>query len=128
VITAPRFVVRKTRMAYCLLNFPKRQNIGVMEYNNTVFHTPPGQDTFLNYDTTLPTPNESYIPQESTSRKQSIEYSESRPNKRTRASPDQLIQLEATFSSNPSPTLKVREMLSDMLKMNERSIQIWFQV
>lgn len=47
--------------------------------------------------------------------------------KRTRATAEQLAILEETFAVNVSPNSKLRKQLAEKLKMNERSIQIWFQ-
>lgn len=47
--------------------------------------------------------------------------------KRTRATAEQLAILEDTFAVNVSPNGKLRKQLAERLKMNERSIQIWFQ-
>lgn len=48
-------------------------------------------------------------------------------SKRTRASPEQLAFLEASFSKNPSPNCKLRESIAQRIGMPERSIQVWFQ-
>jgi len=47
--------------------------------------------------------------------------------KRQRATADQLIVLEEAFHVNASPNAKMREMISERIKMTERSVQIWFQ-
>jgi len=47
--------------------------------------------------------------------------------KRSRATPEQLAILEATFEKNTSPNSKLREALAEKVHMSERSIQIWFQ-
>ncbi|KAG4097602.1 hypothetical protein H8356DRAFT_1676041 [Neocallimastix lanati (nom. inval.)] len=47
--------------------------------------------------------------------------------KRSRATPEQLAILEATFEKNTSPNSKLREALAEKVNMSERSIQIWFQ-
>src|SRR2546423_12438525 len=47
--------------------------------------------------------------------------------KRQRATADQLIVLEEAFDVNASPNAKMREMISERIKMTERSVQIWFQ-
>lgn len=55
---------------------------------------------------------------------------ENRPlmnRKRSRATPEQLAILEATFEKNTSPNSKLREVLAEKVHMSERSIQIWFQ-
>lgn len=49
------------------------------------------------------------------------------PRKRSRTTPQQLAVLEASFSKNSSPSIRVREQLSTQLGISERSIQIWFQ-
>ncbi|ORY20187.1 Homeodomain-like protein, partial [Neocallimastix californiae] len=46
---------------------------------------------------------------------------------RSRATPEQLAILEATFEKNTSPNSKLREALAEKVNMSERSIQIWFQ-
>ncbi|ORX44887.1 hypothetical protein BCR36DRAFT_585991 [Piromyces finnis] len=56
--------------------------------------------------------------------------SDIKPNvnrKRSRATPEQLAILEATFEKNTSPNSKLREVLAEKVHMSERSIQIWFQ-
>jgi len=55
---------------------------------------------------------------------------DNKPNvnrKRSRATPEQLAILEATFEKNTSPNSKLREVLAEKVHMSERSIQIWFQ-
>jgi len=47
--------------------------------------------------------------------------------RRSRATPEQLAILEATFEKNTSPNSKLREVLAEKVHMSERSIQIWFQ-
>jgi Homeodomain-containing transcription factor len=62
--------------------------------------------------------------------KDNNENEENKPNvnrKRSRATPEQLAILEATFEKNTSPNSKLREALAEQVHMSERSIQIWFQ-
>ena len=47
--------------------------------------------------------------------------------KRNRVTPEQLIQLEAAFSKDRSPTSTERRELSNRIGMAERAVQIWFQ-
>jgi len=47
--------------------------------------------------------------------------------KRSRVTPEQLIELEREFSTNRTPTGAERKAISDRLGMNERQTQIWFQ-
>ena len=47
--------------------------------------------------------------------------------KRSRVTPEQLIELEREFSTNRTPTGAERKSISDRLGMNERQTQIWFQ-
>ena len=62
--------------------------------------------------------------------KDNNENEDNKPNvnrKRSRATPEQLAILEATFEKNTSPNSKLREALAEKVHMSERSIQIWFQ-
>jgi len=62
--------------------------------------------------------------------KDNNENDDNKPNvnrKRSRATPEQLAILEATFEKNTSPNSKLREVLAEKVHMSERSIQIWFQ-
>jgi hypothetical protein len=62
--------------------------------------------------------------------KDNNENDDNKPNvnrKRSRATPEQLAILEATFEKNTSPNSKLREALAERVHMSERSIQIWFQ-
>lgn len=47
--------------------------------------------------------------------------------KRSRVTPEQLIHLEHFFSMDRSPTAARRKEISDLLGMQERQTQIWFQ-
>ena len=47
--------------------------------------------------------------------------------KRNRVTPEQLIQLEAAFGKDRSPTSTERRELSNRIGMPERAVQIWFQ-
>ncbi|KAG1796700.1 uncharacterized protein HD556DRAFT_281771 [Suillus plorans] len=47
--------------------------------------------------------------------------------KRSRVTPEQLIHLERFFSMDRSPTAARRKEISDLLGMQERQTQIWFQ-
>ncbi|KAJ4479947.1 hypothetical protein J3R30DRAFT_2558457 [Lentinula aciculospora] len=47
--------------------------------------------------------------------------------KRSRVTPEQLIHLERYFSVDRSPTAARRREISDLLGMQERQTQIWFQ-
>jgi len=47
--------------------------------------------------------------------------------KRSRVTPEQLINLERFFSMDRSPTAARRKEISDLLGMQERQTQIWFQ-
>ncbi|THH16672.1 hypothetical protein EW146_g4024 [Bondarzewia mesenterica] len=47
--------------------------------------------------------------------------------KRSRVTPDQLIHLERFFAVDRSPTAARRREISEMLGMQERQTQIWFQ-
>ncbi|KAA1467414.1 homeobox-domain-containing protein [Dentipellis sp. KUC8613] len=47
--------------------------------------------------------------------------------KRSRVTPEQLIHLERIFTTDRSPTAARRKEISDMLGMQERQTQIWFQ-
>jgi len=47
--------------------------------------------------------------------------------KRSRVTPEQLVQLEQSFSTERSPTAARRKEISERLGMHERQTQIWFQ-
>ena len=47
--------------------------------------------------------------------------------KRSRVTPDQLVHLERYFSMDRSPTATRRREISELLGMQERQTQIWFQ-
>lgn len=47
--------------------------------------------------------------------------------KRTRVTPEQLEQLESFFAADRSPTAARRKEISDLLGMQERQTQVWFQ-
>ncbi|KIK63194.1 hypothetical protein GYMLUDRAFT_72414 [Collybiopsis luxurians FD-317 M1] len=47
--------------------------------------------------------------------------------KRSRVTPEQLVQLERYFAVDRSPTAARRREISDLLGMQERQTQIWFQ-
>lgn len=47
--------------------------------------------------------------------------------KRSRVTPEQLVHLERFFTLDRSPTAARRKEISDMLGMQERQTQIWFQ-
>ncbi|KAG6370465.1 hypothetical protein JVT61DRAFT_12088 [Boletus reticuloceps] len=52
---------------------------------------------------------------------------EKEKRKRSRVTPEQLVHLERFFSMDRSPTAARRKEISDMLGMQERQTQIWFQ-
>ncbi|KAI9567294.1 hypothetical protein HD554DRAFT_982703 [Boletus coccyginus] len=52
---------------------------------------------------------------------------EKEKRKRSRVTPEQLIHLERFFTLDRSPTAARRREISDMLGMQERQTQIWFQ-
>lgn len=47
--------------------------------------------------------------------------------RRSRVTPEQLVHLERFFASDRSPTAARRKEISDLLGMQERQTQIWFQ-
>jgi hypothetical protein len=47
--------------------------------------------------------------------------------KRSRVTPEQLVQLERYFAADRSPTAARRHEISELLGMQERQTQIWFQ-
>lgn len=47
--------------------------------------------------------------------------------KRNRVTPEQLVELEAAFAKDRSPTAAFRREMSTRLGMSERAVQIWFQ-
>jgi hypothetical protein len=72
----------------------------------------------------LPTPT-SATAENSTTGQASAAVKEKR--KRSRVTPEQLAQLERIFVHDKSPTAQRRKEISDMLGMQERQTQIWFQ-
>jgi len=52
---------------------------------------------------------------------------EKEKRKRSRVTPEQLVHLERFFTLDRSPTAARRREISDMLGMQERQTQIWFQ-
>ncbi|KZW02865.1 hypothetical protein EXIGLDRAFT_374945 [Exidia glandulosa HHB12029] len=52
---------------------------------------------------------------------------ETAKRKRSRVTPEQLAHLERIFAQDRSPTAARRKEISEMLGMNERQTQIWFQ-
>jgi regulatory protein PHO2 len=52
---------------------------------------------------------------------------EKEKRKRSRVTPDQLVHLERIFATDRSPTAIRRREISELLGMNERQTQIWFQ-
>jgi len=53
--------------------------------------------------------------------------SEKEKRKRSRVTPEQLVHLERFFSVDRSPTAARRREISELLGMQERQTQIWFQ-
>jgi regulatory protein PHO2 len=53
--------------------------------------------------------------------------SDKEKRKRSRVTPEQLVHLERFFSLDRSPTAIRRKEISDLLGMQERQTQIWFQ-
>lgn len=47
--------------------------------------------------------------------------------KRSRVTPDQLSHLERIFQTERAPIASRRKEISDLLGMNERQTQVWFQ-
>ena len=52
---------------------------------------------------------------------------EKEKRKRSRVTPEQLVHLERFFAVDRSPTAARRKEISDLLGMQERQTQIWFQ-
>lgn len=61
------------------------------------------------------------------SRSVSSGKSDKEKRKRSRVTPEQLVHLERFFSLDRSPTAARRREISDLLGMQERQTQIWFQ-
>ncbi|KAF9466450.1 hypothetical protein BDZ94DRAFT_1250943 [Collybia nuda] len=61
------------------------------------------------------------------SRSVSSGKSDKEKRKRSRVTPEQLVHLERFFSVDRSPTAARRREISDLLGMQERQTQIWFQ-
>lgn len=61
------------------------------------------------------------------SRSVSSGKSDKEKRKRSRVTPEQLVYLERFFSLDRSPTAARRREISDLLGMQERQTQIWFQ-
>lgn len=53
--------------------------------------------------------------------------SDKEKRKRSRVTPEQLVRLEQYFAKDRSPTASRRREISDILGMQERQTQIWFQ-
>jgi regulatory protein PHO2 len=66
-------------------------------------------------------------PQRSRSSTVSSVKGEKEKRKRSRVTPDQLVHLERFFSVDRSPTANRRREISELLNMQERQTQIWFQ-
>lgn len=65
--------------------------------------------------------------QRSMSRTQEKAGSNEPKRKRSRVTPEQLAHLERFFATDRSPTAAKRREISDLLGMQERQTQIWFQ-
>lgn len=76
-------------------------------------------------------PDSSKVPSSGPQRSKSINGVgakwEREKRKRSRVTPEQLIHLERFFSMDRSPTAARRKEISDLLGMQERQTQIWFQ-
>lgn len=66
-------------------------------------------------------------PQRARSSTVSSAKGEKEKRKRSRVTPDQLVHLERFFSVDRSPTANRRREISELLNMQERQTQIWFQ-
>ncbi|KAH7912017.1 hypothetical protein BJ138DRAFT_845958 [Hygrophoropsis aurantiaca] len=66
-------------------------------------------------------------PQRSRSTGGATSKGEREKRKRSRVTPEQLVHLERFFSVDRSPTAARRKEISDLLGMQERQTQIWFQ-
>ncbi|KAF8920134.1 homeobox domain-containing protein [Mucidula mucida] len=60
-------------------------------------------------------------------RSSTTKKSDGERRKRSRVTPDQLVHLEQFFAVERSPTAARRKEISDMLGMEERQTQVWFQ-
>ncbi|VDB94270.1 unnamed protein product [Peniophora sp. CBMAI 1063] len=83
-----------------------------------------------------PSPDEDASPSSAPSRRPSTASSRGSKNggapekekrKRSRVTPDQLVHLERFFAMDRSPTAARRREISQLLGMQERQTQIWFQ-
>lgn len=63
----------------------------------------------------------------SMSRSQDKQGSNETKRKRSRVTPEQLAHLERFFATDRSPTAAKRREISELLGMQERQTQIWFQ-
>ena len=83
-----------------------------------------------------PSPEQDASPSSTPSRRPSTASSRGSKNggspekekrKRSRVTPDQLVHLERFFAMDRSPTAARRREISQLLGMQERQTQIWFQ-
>ncbi|KZP27308.1 homeobox-domain-containing protein [Athelia psychrophila] len=66
-------------------------------------------------------------PQRTSSKGKADKDGEKEKRKRSRVTPEQLVHLERFFSVDRSPTAVRRKEISELLGMQERQTQIWFQ-
>ncbi|KDQ53116.1 hypothetical protein JAAARDRAFT_435587 [Jaapia argillacea MUCL 33604] len=66
-------------------------------------------------------------PQRSSEGASTLKSGEKEKRKRSRVTPEQLVHLERYFAADRIPTAAKRKEISDILGMNERQTQIWFQ-
>jgi len=63
----------------------------------------------------------------SSGQRSSSAKSDKEKKKRTRVTPEQLVHLERYFAMDRNPTAARRKDISELLGMQERQTQIWFQ-
>lgn len=72
-------------------------------------------------------PQRSRLPSASSIKGKTDRDNDKEKRKRSRVTPEQLVHLERFFSVDRSPTAARRKEISELLGMQERQTQIWFQ-
>lgn len=72
-------------------------------------------------------PQRSRLPSASNTKGKTDKDGDKEKRKRSRVTPEQLVHLERFFSVDRSPTAARRKEISELLGMQERQTQIWFQ-
>ncbi|KAJ7494576.1 hypothetical protein B0H11DRAFT_2002447 [Mycena galericulata] len=93
---------------------------------STACASTPSPTSLLSPLTTRPSSAGSQTTEEEDEKDSGIKCDREKP-KRSRVTPEQLVHLERFFSIERSPTAARRREISDLLGMQERQTQIWFQ-